>query len=79
MNTTNTEQHPKIKGWVARDEDGTLCCFSKKPERMSNTIAGHFWFNEDAFELRKDVFPKLTWEDEPIEVELTINNMDSSK
>lgn len=54
--------------WVARDKDGTLCCyFYERPKRLTN-----WWL--DSFEryiiMDKEKFPDLKWEDEPIEVEL---------
>ena len=67
------------KMWIARDKDGELTLFSNKPHRC--TDAG--WNNEswdvvsmdeftDTMILDSNMFPDLTWEDEPIEVELVI-------
>ena len=68
---------PKIKGWVARDKDGELSFFSEHPIRFEDCgtkwcvpgacIVCHLGFNES--------FSDLKWEDEPIEVELTINRV----
>lgn len=56
--------------WVARDNDGTLKCFTKTPRRL-----GVSWCVDDnvcGYSVRIDsnLYPYLRWEDEPIEVEL---------
>lgn len=63
--------------WIARDKDGDLTLFSSKPHRCTDVG----WNNEswdvssmddftDVMILDPNMFPDLTWEDEPIEVEL---------
>ena len=63
--------------WVARDKDGTLNLWFNKPKRAVN-----FWYcqqKQDGWKATKEFiqnkheidgkqFPKLTWEDEPINV-----------
>jgi hypothetical protein len=75
----------KTKGWVARDKDlddyhkGRVHFFKLKPERFDDRM----WFlleRKYRIELQGDVFisdkfPYLTWEDDPIEVELTIKKI----
>lgn len=56
-----------ISGWVARDEDGTLCLYYKKPMRGKEE-----WFGNYDRQLPEGTFPSLTWQDEPIEVEIQI-------
>lgn len=57
--------------YVARDEDGSLYLYGFKPERQYNT-----WYDWDdgshfnIIELDRELFPKLKWEDDPIEVKL---------
>ena len=64
-----------IKGFVARDKDGQLCIFyGDKPHRGG---CDRWWHPEhcptgDWMNLPEKMFPELKWEDEPIEVELTI-------
>ena len=56
--------------WIARDKDGELTLFSNKPHRYTEV-----WWNDefnDTMILNQNMFPNLTWEDEPIEVELVI-------
>lgn len=65
----------KIKGWVARDKSGTLFFFQQtKPNRHEN---GDYWVGDGhSFVLMNEALcSKLTWEDEPIEVELTIKKI----
>lgn len=62
---------PKIKGWIARDEDGELYLYDTEPWRDENLWQGR---GRNEWELNdNNLFPNLKWEDEPIEVELTLN------
>lgn len=66
--------HPEatISGWVARDGDGTLFFHQAKP------VKGRYYWDTpdlpagDSMILPRESFPSLTWQDEPIEVEITI-------
>jgi hypothetical protein len=58
---------PTIKGWVARDKDGTLYFHWEKPERE-----GDEWLGFTGMSILGGLLPDLKWEDEPIEVELPI-------
>lgn len=67
------EQEYKIKGWVARDKrNNEISVYAEKPLRADCWWAlnggGYITLNENTF-------PELTWEDEPIEVELTIKKI----
>jgi len=69
------ESLPKIHGWVARDEDGRLCMYGDKPFR-DIFYGNKTWFVErDLWELPKELFPEITWESEPVEVELLIRKV----
>lgn len=57
-----------IQGWVARDDDGDLFMYSMKPKRIRAVWIGVF----ADFNLPSYLFPDLTWESDPIEVELII-------
>ena len=66
---------PKIKGWIARDKTYDLHFFSEKPQR--NIADGRFdldnvWIGKKLLVLDCDLYPKLTWEDEPIESEIIL-------
>lgn len=64
--------HPEatISGWVARDRNGSLSLFQGYPERQENL--GYWRDCQDEFGLADTDFPSLTWQDDPIEVEITI-------
>jgi len=75
INQTSTSRDEKIHGWVARDfnndpflGDG-LIVHKEKPERNGNCWSS----NTIMFHLPWEYFPELKWEDEPIEVEITIS------
>lgn len=62
-----------IKGYIARDADGALFFHSKKPTRF-NCEGIKYWIGGYRFLLPKykESFPELTWEDDPVEIEMTI-------
>ena len=64
--------------WIARDENGELYCYSKKPVRCLEV--GEWIFNVvkessddevDSYSISNTYFPELSWVDEPIKVEVT--------
>lgn len=71
------EQEYKIKGWVARDKyfdplfGNGLILHSHKPTRDGNEWSGE----SILIHLPNRLFPDLSFDDEPIEVELTINKI----
>ena len=65
-----------INGYVARDKDGTLRFCYHKPRR-ENQVEQTWWGSCDAdFDIWNDTleeqFKDLTWEDEPVEVILSL-------
>lgn len=70
----------KLTGWVARDSEYNpyfglgLILFNKKPQR-----SGDCWDGEISSHLPWELFPDLKWEDEPVEVEVTIKRNDVNK
>jgi hypothetical protein len=55
------------KFWVARDRNGQLCLYEDEPERSNDKgVFCSFFF----YYIPSHIFPDLTWEDEPIKVEL---------
>ena len=59
-----------ISGWVARDADGNMFMYCTKPERDENL---QMWMGRYAnCGIRNDLFPDLTWDDDPQEVEIII-------
>ena len=67
---------PKIKGWVARDENGELNLFRSKP--YSDKSEGeHYWRSSDYSDflgIDSSLFPEIDFY-EPIEVELTFSRV----
>lgn len=69
------ENLPKIKGWIARDKTYELNFFSKKPQRQivdKGLSWDNVWIGKKLLVLDCDLYPNLTWEDEPIEAEIII-------
>lgn len=58
-----------LDGWVARDKNGKLYFFEVEPRRLEDR-----WWDRDylCIEVNKDLFPGLSWKDEPSEVKLII-------
>ncbi|MCR4564817.1 MAG: hypothetical protein K5651_01865 [Bacteroidales bacterium] len=67
-----------ITGWVARDSEeyGNLCLFPQKPKRGAYAWSVCRW---NYLKLPDTTFPSLRWEDEPIEVAVTIKRKEESK
>lgn len=64
-----------IQGWVARDEDGRIYLYEDEPKRENGKPYGKpsEWVSENIMtKLSVASFPDLTWESDPIEVELII-------
>lgn len=57
-----------ITGWVAKDISGEVYLFTSKPQR---NIFG-FWYSDegDYFEISPQLFPDLTNDSPPLEVEI---------
>lgn len=59
-----------ISGWVGRDMSGSLYVYCHEPER---NLMKCLWEGDImGISLSDDMFPDLTWESDPIEVELII-------
>ena len=67
------ENAPKIKGWVARDKDGTLVLYGQKPDR--EIVNWDDCGTDEHICINRNMFPYLKWEDEPIEVELLVKRV----
>lgn len=57
--------------FIARDANGDLYLFEKKPHRTQRA-EGNVWRTDESDYMRVDssMFPQLTWEDEPMEITL---------
>ena len=58
----------EYKLWVARDWGGMLYAYFNKPIR--DTVWKEWNSDKVSLSIDDSFFPELTWEDEPIEVEL---------
>ena len=65
------ESLPKVKGYVARDRFGRLSTSLANEilERDRETWIGGNWLHDNR------AFPKITWKDEPVEVEFLIREV----
>ena len=62
-----------LEGWVARDcFRGNICLFEHKPIRPSEQSLGIWKCHSSVLHLPKEAFPTLRWENEPVEVRVTI-------
>lgn len=62
----------KVMGFVVRDEDGSMFfCEGGKPVRSEEE---KIWLVEDgmAYSIASEYFPQVTWDDEPIECQITL-------
>lgn len=67
------ESLPKTKGWVAKDKVGHVILFEEHPNREE--FEGKWCSIYGSIYLESDSFTELTWEDEPIEIELIIRKL----
>lgn len=58
------------KLWVARDKNGELYIYNEKPECYCYNDSKVWFAGGICAKLDNNLFPDLTWKDEPIEVEL---------
>ena len=73
------ESLPKIRGWVARDKDGTLAFHTgAAPVRMKEfSSRKEIWDNfGSGMNISKSMFPEILWESDPVEVELLIRKIE---
>ena len=69
------ESLPKVHGWISRDKDGLLGFYSDKPKRFDDKA---WWCDPGcytALALPPESYPEITWESEPLEVELLIRRI----
>ena len=61
--------------WIVRDKNGYLGLFNSKPELYVD-----FYYNgEPFFYIDKTLFPEITFENSPVEVELKIKYLKTNK
>ena len=62
-----------MKMWIARDFGGGLYLFPEKPIKL---VKYNCWDGEDWYKIDQDLFPEVTFENSPVEVELKLVNND---
>ena len=62
-----------MKLWIARDSDDTLWCYDKKPFISGLSFACEEG-SELMFQIASKLFPEITFENSPREVELKLVN-----
>ena len=59
-----------MKLWIARDKNGELCLYNIKPEKHEEYFVEPSGYR--SFSLDDDLFPEVTFENSPQEVELKL-------
>ena len=70
-------ENTKIKGWLVRDKDDFTAIYKVKPVRgktewLDGTHPSNSGESSYVLSFSEFMFPEVTWENEPIEVEITI-------
>lgn len=64
------------KLWIARDKNGSLFLYNKKPTKLTDMfISGGHGFHTI---IDSELFPEVTWENSPQQVELKLIKNDSN-
>ena len=66
-----------MKLWIARNKDGSLALFSYKPWKIRYDTFDKL--RGDFIELDKKLYPEVTFDNSPIEVELVIKKQDENR
>ena len=63
-----------MKFWIARDKDGELCLYKTKPWKRVNTThhCDEFDCDDSFMNIDNDLFPEVTFENSPQEIELKL-------
>lgn len=67
------KKQTKIKGYVARDEDGSIHLFETDPERVAECAWAEFPGHTLGIRLPDNSFPEVTWKAEPVEVSVSVS------
>ena len=75
------QEEVKINGWLVRDKDDYAAIYSEKPVRgksdwVDAARARNSQESTCIFSLTAYMFPEVTFESEPLEVEVTIKRRD---
>ena len=74
MDEQGNDNLPNVRGWVVRLKNGDLGLSTDKPYFLA-IDEGKIICCDNGLIIDNSLFPELKWEDEPIEVELTIKRV----
>ena len=57
--------------WIARDKNGSLWAYKRKPERTEKSFDIEYGVHERMY-LDSEDYPEVTWENSPQQVELKL-------
>ena len=62
-----------MKMWICREDDGALYLFERKPTKIEIFDDTWMWMcDQGMMRIHKDIFPEVTFENSPMEVELEV-------
>lgn len=69
-----------MKGYIARDKNGNISLYKHTPKRKqwkSTDYINDVWLSSIGgwIQLNKFMFPEITWDNEPVEVSITITTI----
>lgn len=62
-----------MKMWICRSEEGLLTLHYKKPTKFYEECIGYYWTGH-SLSLPLNLYPEVTFENSPMEVELKLVN-----
>ena len=63
-----------MKLWIARDKDNDLRVFTSQPYQRNGIFMADSSYKDDFIFIDSDIFPEVTFENSPQEVELKLIN-----
>lgn len=65
-----------MKMWIARAESGDLKLYQTEPQQEVSMLTGGIYWNDrlDSYKIDDRLFPEVTFENSPMEVELKLVN-----
>lgn len=67
-----TQKRCSLQGYIARDKNGDLFVFTTIPHRDNSDRELPCWRAKESFQLDSDLFPHITWQDEPQECNMAL-------
>ena len=67
-----------MKMWICRSDDGLLTLHYKKPTKFYEECIGCYWTGH-SLPLPMNLYPEVTFENSPMEVELVLKKQNDTK